>query len=230
MSKTAILEYARNIAKAQVNSDRLAIFLEMNKPRKFSKKDLSIALDLPVMAIALALKDQPKIAVASDDPLKYFWGANTKNDKPIGRASINPLCPNCDGKSRSRGKDDFGKSRYCCRICNKTFVGDAAPDAPVSLVSCNDEKYKKLLSRCRHKTFYAVISVRKGMILESVAKKIAKKAFPDTEPLPTTRSLTQNARLLRAKVWRSAISVGDAAITDAIAHLISYLAFPDGED
>ena len=230
MSRTAILEYARNIAKAQVNSDRLAIFLEMNKPKKFSKRDLSIALALPVTAIALALKDQPKIAVTGDNPLKYFWGVSPKVDKPIEKASINPLCPNCDGKSRSRGKNDFGKSKYCCRICNKTFTAEAVPDAPVVLVSCDDGKYEKLLSRCRHKTFYAVIGFRKGMISESVAKKIAKKAFPDTEPLPTTRSLIQNARLLRAKVWRSAISVDDAAITEAIAHLISYLAFPDGED
>jgi hypothetical protein len=45
MSKTsAILNYPKAAIESQNNSDRLAAFLEMNKPKKFSKRELGMAL------------------------------------------------------------------------------------------------------------------------------------------------------------------------------------------
>ncbi len=227
MSKQAILNYAKAAIETQNNSDRLAAFLEMNKPKKFSKRELSVALNLPIPAIALALKDQPSISTSGDNPLKYFWGLKLEASRVESLVVSNPLCPECGGDSVRRGKSHVNKFRYRCKVCKTGFNIDTALNP---IAEHDQAEYKKLLDLCRRKTFYAVREFRKGVISESTAKKIAKKAFPDISVLPTTRSLVQNARLLRVKVCRAALSVDDASITEAIAHLISYLAFPDGED
>ena len=57
MPKPAILNYAKAAVESQNNSDRLAAFLEMNKPKKFSKRELGIALNLSVPAIAHGVKN-----------------------------------------------------------------------------------------------------------------------------------------------------------------------------
>jgi predicted RNA-binding Zn-ribbon protein involved in translation (DUF1610 family) len=228
MSKTsAILNYPKAAIESQNNSDRLAAFLEMNKPKKFSKRELGMALNLSVPAIAAALKERPKIATSGDNPLRYFWDANPKIDKPESLVISNPLCPNCGGESVRRGQRQHEKYRYRCKVCRKGFNTDTALKPSPEIDAA---EYQKLLDLCRRKTFYAVREFRKGAISEPTAKKIAKKAFPDIGVLPTTRSLIQNARLLRTKVYHAAVTIGDDSITEAIAHLISYLAFPDGED
>jgi transposase-like protein len=227
MSKSAILNYAKAAVETQNNSDRLAAFLEMNKPKKFSKRELGMALNLSVPAIAITLKDQPNISTSGDNPLRYFWGVNPKADDADKLVVSNPLCPECGGDSVRRGKSHVNKYRYRCKVCKTGFNVDTALKP---IAEQDQAEYTKLLDSCRRKTFYAVREFRKGAISESTAKRIAKKAFPDISALPTTRSLIQNARLLRVKVCRAALSVDDASITEAIAHLISYLAFPDGED
>ena len=228
MSKTsAILNYPKAAIESQNNSDRLAAFLEMNKPKKFSKKELGMALNLSVPAIAIALKDQPNISISGDNPLRYFWGVNPKADDADKLVVSNPLCPECGSDSVRRGKSHVNKYRYRCKVCKTGFNVDTALKP---ITEQDQAEYIKLLDSCRRKTFYAVRGFRKGVISEPTAKKIAKKAFPDISVLPTARSLIQNARLLRLKVYHAAVTIGDDSITEAIAHLISYLAFPDGED
>ena len=252
MYKSSAMSRQKAIAEAENNRDRLTSFLELNKPRKYSKKELSVALDMSMTAIAIALKDQSKISVSGDNPLKYSWQgvAIAKSEskrmnlgdryysapQPKEQINLNPLCPECNSKSHKKGKDESGNQRYVCAFCGVKFRDSTSikVSAPIDSITQTgiviDDPDDRFLSICRHKTFYAVRGFRKGVISEAIAKKIAKTAFPDASVLPSTRSLIQNGRLLRAKVFRGAMSVGDASITQAIAHLISHIAFPDGED